>query len=490
MSLTSSPLGAARAGDHLCYLYEGEDEKRRTLVSFIREALARQERCLYVADPRDHADLVVALEGAGVAARRAVERGALVFATTTDVYLRTGRFDADDALAALDGFVDGALADGFAGLCATGESARPVPDELWPAVLAYEARLNEHFAPRPFEGPSAGPSARPFVGLCRFDAAAVSPERLGDVLRTHPRALVRGEVCDNPFYERPALALSDDGRARLDWRLHQLRAHHRARRHVEAMATTAAAAAAQLCAEGDRRQLETDRLGRSLRARDRFLAVLADELAAPLHALKRELHALASDPDEASNAARLEAATRQLRRLSASIERARDVGRLLDGETSSVTDACDLVGLVREVGERHREDLAAAACALAIDAPLRVAGVWDRVALQRLVATLLLNAATRGAGRPVEIEVRADPTYAFLTFRDAGPGADAELANRATGLGLTLARDLVAAVGGRLVPPGARPGATSARVRDAGTREACAATLTVELPRTRARPRG
>ncbi len=237
MSLPSASLGSLGPGDHVCLPYESDDEKRSTLVVFLGEGLARQDRCLSIATPDEQAEVVAALEAAGVAARRAVARGALVFVTADEVYRRRGRFDADDALAALDGFIDRALADGFAGLRATGESSRQVPDDVWPAVLSYEARLNEHFA------------RRPFVGLCRFPAAHVSALRLADVLRTHPLALVRGALCENPFYERAELALSDDSRARYEWQLHQLRTHHRARRHLESMAESAATEAAALQAQ-------------------------------------------------------------------------------------------------------------------------------------------------------------------------------------------------------------------------------------------------
>ena len=41
----------------------------------------------------------------------------------------------------------------------------PVPDELWPRVMRYEALLNERLG------------RRPFVGLCRFHASQMRPER-------------------------------------------------------------------------------------------------------------------------------------------------------------------------------------------------------------------------------------------------------------------------------------------------------------------------
>jgi signal transduction histidine kinase len=437
MNSTSSrldSLSSLEPGDHLCLPYESEDERRTTLLAFLREGLARHERCLYVAAPAEHAEVVAALEADGVAARRAVARGTLTFATQAEVYLRTGDFDGDDALDVLEGHLGRALADGYAGLRATGESSGPISDELWPRVRAYEARLNERFA------------RRPFVGLCRFDAAGLPPERIQDMLRTHPLAVVRGDLCENPFYERPELALSDDPRARLDWQLHQLRAHQRARRHLAALATSAVTTAAALEAERQRRD---DDGPQAARARERYLAVLTEDLAAPLFALKRDVHALSAGLDDTPSPLRLQATARHLRHLSTAIEQARDVAQLLDAEPS-VLDACDLVQLVREVARRHGEAFAVAGCTLTLDVPARLSGLWDKVAVQRLLSALLLNAATRGAGRPVTLTIGAEGEDALVTFGDAGTGPDAALADRATGLGLSLARDLAAAAGGRL----------------------------------------
>jgi hypothetical protein len=77
----------------------------------------------------------------------------------------------------------------------------------------------------------------------------VPSDRVRDVLRTHPVAIVRGESCENPFYERTELALSDDSEARLDWQLYQMRAQNRAQRHLEGTTVSAVTAAVELAAE-------------------------------------------------------------------------------------------------------------------------------------------------------------------------------------------------------------------------------------------------
>jgi signal transduction histidine kinase len=418
MDVSTAALAGLRASGHLCFPYETEDERRRTVVAFAREGLARRERCLFVGGPAELEALLAALAAAGVAVERALERGALVLATTAEIYLRKGRFDGDDALDVLEGLVDRALADGFVGLRATGESS--ATGELWSVVTRYEARLNERLG------------RRPFIALCRF-AATLGPERVQDVLRTHPHALVRGEVCANPFYEHPEVVLSDDSRARLDWQLHQLRAHHRARKRLEARAGAPAG--------GDG---APERLGL---ARDRFLSTLAEELAEPLFALKREVHALGAALDDTPAPERLAAAQRHLRRLSVAVERARDMARLLehwappDEAAPPARGDGDLVAIVREAAERHAVDLASAGASLALDAPASVSGAWDRQAVQRLVSTFLRGATARGAGRALTIGVRVHDSGATLTFHEGAAGPAPALAGddaRSAGGGYTV----------------------------------------------------
>ncbi len=286
MDLSTAKLGALRASGHLCFPYESEDEKRTTLVAFVRDGLARRERCVYVGSLADQAELLRSLEAAGVRAARALERGALVLKTQAETYLRSGRFDPDDAIRGLEELVESALADGYAGLRGTGEASAPVSDELWPLVLRYESLVNERLG------------RSPFLAMCRLPASHDRPGRAQDLLRVHPHALLRGEVCANPFYERPEIVLSNDAHARLDWQLHKLRSMHRARRRLEH------------------------------RSAERLLSALAGELADPLFALKREVHALGAALDETAVPERLEAAQRHLHRLTVAVEAVRDVARL------------------------------------------------------------------------------------------------------------------------------------------------------------------
>ncbi|HVX95675.1 MAG TPA: MEDS domain-containing protein [Polyangia bacterium] len=228
MQPTPVTPGRLKACSHLCCLFHSIDEKHRTVAAFVAEGLERSERCVLIASPAEQRELHAALEAAGVSVESARGRGALVLATDAETYLRMGRFDPEDSLSLMEGFVDGAVADGFRGVRVSGDGSSPLPDHVWADVLRYEALVNERLA------------RRPFLGLCRFDAEAVRPDRLEDVLRTHPLVAARGELCANPFYERPEVVLGADPRARVQWRLHQVRAYHRAMKKVAARATGAA----------------------------------------------------------------------------------------------------------------------------------------------------------------------------------------------------------------------------------------------------------
>jgi MEDS: MEthanogen/methylotroph, DcmR Sensory domain len=237
----SQSVHAAQAanlrGKHICLPYETETEKESAVLSLVHEGLARGRRCLFVGTRTEYERLGLELEEKGICSLRAESRGALLFMTREEAYLENGAFDANVVLGRIERFITEALADGFTGLCATGELIEVSSEDLWRQIVWYEAQVNEHF------------SRLPFVGLCRYPRTTIPPHRVQDVLRNHPIAIVRDETCDNPFYERPELSLSDDSQARVDWQLRQLRVANRVQRQLEGKATSAVTAAVELATE-------------------------------------------------------------------------------------------------------------------------------------------------------------------------------------------------------------------------------------------------
>ncbi len=237
ISNAHGPAESAHRGRHICLPFETASEKEEAVLSFFVEGLSHGERCLFVGTRQEYEELGVALEDQGICSLRAESRGALMFRTAEEQYLENGVFSPETVLARIHGEIQRALADGFTGLCATGALLDTPTDDVWRQIVWYEAQVNDDFA------------RLPFVGLCRYPRAIVPPHRVQDVLRTHPVAVVRGESCDTPFYERPDLALSDDSRSRVDWQLHQMRVRSRARRRQQDKTTSAVTAAVELATE-------------------------------------------------------------------------------------------------------------------------------------------------------------------------------------------------------------------------------------------------
>jgi CheY-like chemotaxis protein len=142
------------------------------------------------------------------------------------------------------------------------------------------------------------------------------------------------------------------------------------------------------------------------------------------------------------------------------------VSRTTVGGFSLAREELDLVALVHDVAARSQGELERARSDLTIRATGAVRGMWDRLALERVVGQLLSNAVKYGAGRPIEISVTGDADEAQLTIRDHGIGIPTEdrehLFERFSrlaplenyggfGVGLWLVRRVVEAHGGHVV---------------------------------------
>ena len=237
MSTLSPSVSEDHGGEHICLPFETESEKRDAVVAFIHEGLSRGARCIYTGTAEEFEELKNELETLGICSRRAVQREALAFRSLEEAYMDAGKFDPPALLDRTHELIDDALAHGFTGVRRTGELGAAPDDDTWNKIVWYEARVNEHFA------------RRPFWALCRYSRSAVSSDHVNHLLRSHPFAIVRGEKCENPFYERPELALSNDSETRLNWRLRQLLEQNRAKRYLEGKTAAAVAAATELAIE-------------------------------------------------------------------------------------------------------------------------------------------------------------------------------------------------------------------------------------------------
>ena len=212
-------LAELKHGDHLCPIYEDEAEQLNIVLPFIRIGLARRERCLYVADDLTIEAVVAALEAAHVDVVHDRGRGALRLMTNRDAYLLSGEFNPGAMIDFLRQQEAQTLSDGYSGLRVAAEMTWALGPEVGcDRLIEYEAILNQSLV-----------NSRT-VMLCQYNRTRFDPAVIHDILRTHPIAVLGDQVCPNPYYEPPELALSQETSAsaefkarRVDWWIEQLK---------------------------------------------------------------------------------------------------------------------------------------------------------------------------------------------------------------------------------------------------------------------------
>ena len=227
-----------------------------------------------------------------------------------------------------------------------------------------------------------------------------------------------------------------------------------------------------------RERARVDTLLRSAAARDELLTVLAHELRTPLTTLELQLGGLLRAGAAGRELERVQKAMRQTERLTRLVEMLIDVSNAALGKLEVQRERVDLDALVRVVvGSVEAEAGTRGTTFLVESAPL--VGTWDPRRLADVVHNLLTNAMKHAPGTEIEVSVRRVGERAELRVHDRGTGITPELMGRifdrferggsvdhhgGFGVGLYLARHMVAAHGGDIIVESTSAEGTTFRV--------------------------
>ncbi|MBM3143298.1 MAG: PAS domain S-box protein, partial [Chloroflexi bacterium] len=198
-------LETLKPHDHLCLIYESQEEWRAAVVPFIAMGLRRGEKCTYIVDTSTADEIRKYLGEEGVDVASAEKSGQLSVLHETEAYTREGSFDPDRMIALLISEAEKAIAEGYPALRVTGEMTwvlrgHPGSEKL----LEYEAKLNRDFFPK-----------YPCLGICQYDRWKFDPDIIKGVIMTHP-LLVRGDRIYHNFYYVPPEEFLNRKRAELE----------------------------------------------------------------------------------------------------------------------------------------------------------------------------------------------------------------------------------------------------------------------------------
>src|ERR1700736_3281380 len=136
--------------DHICLIYEGQEEQLAMPVPSIRMGLDRGEKCVFVAPEKTISDVIEALRAMGIDVDEAVNSGRLAVASQEDTYLRNGHFEPDKMIRFLADSLEPAIASGFSGLRVVGEMTWAQGGNLGTGqLIEYEAKLNRFVSTTP-----------------------------------------------------------------------------------------------------------------------------------------------------------------------------------------------------------------------------------------------------------------------------------------------------------------------------------------------------
>jgi transcriptional regulator with PAS, ATPase and Fis domain len=216
-----TPLRAALeqlvSHDHLCSIYETQQDRLAVAISFIQLGLSRGEKCVYIAGEGKLRDTRAALQARGIDVDHAVASKSLVWATKEQAYLEHGSRELDWMLSFWKAAAESAISEGFSALRAIDEREwvlNGTPGfERW---MEYESRLTHSL------------SQSKCLALCQYDRRLFPPELILDAIRAHPIVVCGNTVCRNFYHVPPDEFPDNDNPARdVDRLLNNIREHQR-----------------------------------------------------------------------------------------------------------------------------------------------------------------------------------------------------------------------------------------------------------------------
>jgi signal transduction histidine kinase len=413
-----SRLGELAAGlgphQHLCIIYETQEEQFAAALPFLRSGLERGEKCLFVADENSGAAVLNALRKAGTDVDHHLRSGALILANKPSV--KPGRFDPDWWIDFLSQSIQGIGDHKFSGMRTwLGEMTWALAEEIAPETLIeFESKVNQFVRDHDVRA------------LCQYRRHRFSPELILGIIRTHPVVVYGGIICKNPYYVPPEELLKPNQASReverllnniLTWQhsLSQLRA-----------------LAAQL---QNVREDERTRVAREVH----------DELGQALTAIKLEFTALLRDlpADEGPVRQRSQSILKLLDEVIQSIR------RIATELRPGILDDLGLVAAVEWVAEEFQ---ARTGTKVQVSLP-GVDLVIDRqraTALFRILQETLTNVARHSNATQVDVRLAKENGNLLLEVRDNGVGISEEQLSGGKSLGILGMRERASLLGGEI----------------------------------------
>ena len=184
-------------GQHICYIYNDDEERNRTMAQYLSAGLEAGEKVLYLVDVMSPSEFTDYMGDLGLDIPQHADQFFLSEALPT--YCPDGPFSADVMLNVVGTFYQEARKDGYVGVRGGGEMSWALRDAvlLKNELVKYESRLTDVLA------------QYPLTACCQYDARRFDGGVIMDMLSVHPMMIVRGQLVKNPYYVEPQTFLKE-----------------------------------------------------------------------------------------------------------------------------------------------------------------------------------------------------------------------------------------------------------------------------------------
>ena len=188
-----------KAGNHICFLYEAEEEHQLLLTRSIRSGLEAGEKVIYVTDPCNSQTALINLWKDCLEVSPYIKKKQLALLTSTNIYLGKRVIDPDSMTSFIRAETYQVLKEGFSAMRIGVEMSwalTELPDSE--RLIEDETKLDEFI------------QENSCWALCQYERRRFNPEFLQEILYTHPFIVVGVNIFDNFYHLAPTDFIPDN----------------------------------------------------------------------------------------------------------------------------------------------------------------------------------------------------------------------------------------------------------------------------------------
>ncbi|TYB88798.1 MAG: PAS domain S-box protein [Kosmotoga sp.] len=201
-SSLSKLMTSLKPHDHLCLIYENNEELFNVIVPFINSGLEKNEKCIYVIDEVFAEEVIEAFTDEGIDLSVCEKKGQISFIHEKYLYNQDRHFDPDLIIKSLINEIKKALKQGYKTFRIVGGVGQTFNEyENHDNLIEYESKLNKDIF-----------QYYPCIAICGYNRWKTNQDIIKKAILTHPLVIEGKQIYENFYYVKPEEFLNQEKR--------------------------------------------------------------------------------------------------------------------------------------------------------------------------------------------------------------------------------------------------------------------------------------